>query len=162
MRAPIHSEKHYVQMSRSTVGTVAAVSEDIIRSVESTTANLVDEVSEGSLVKAVFVELWLLNAGNDGSHVVTLSKQEGNASGPTFAQMNALGTYPLKKNIFFTHQGLDPNDGITGPVRVMFDWYKIPKGKQRFGLGDQFHLTIANNSLQDLFYCGFFTYKEYS
>ncbi len=162
MKAPIHSQKHYVQISRSAVLTVAANNEPLIIAVESTVANAVDEVTEGSVVKAVYIELWTLGDGNDGSEVVTLVKTPLNNTGPTFTQMNSLGTYPNKKNILFTHQGLTPNDGITSPHVVMRGWYKIPKSKQRFGLGDRLILTIANNSLDSINYCGFATYKEYS
>ncbi len=149
-------------MTRSTVGTVSAVNEPFIISVESTVANAVDEVTEGAIVKAVYVELWVLDAGNAGSNVVTLVKTPLNNVGPTFTQMNALGTYPNKKNILFTHQGLTNNDGIDPPMNIMRAWYKIPKSKQRFGLGDRLILTISNSSAQDLFYCGFATYKEYT
>ncbi len=149
-------------MSRSTVLTVAANQEDIIRSVIATDANSVDEVAEGSIVKAVYVELWTLDSGNDGSEVVTLTKMEGNASGPSFTEINGLGSYDNKKNILFVHQGLTSNDGIARPTVVMRGWYKIPKSKQRFGLGDQLTLTIANNGANNLFYCGFFTYKSYT
>ncbi len=157
MRAPIQSQKHYVQMSRSTVATVAVNTEDVIKVLNFGTA--VDEVPEGAIVKAVYVELWVLNSGNDGSHVLIIGKNEASSFGATFAQMNALGTYDEKKNIFFTHQGLDPNDGTTGPQVVVRQWIPIPKTKQRFGKGDSLTLQLANNSLQDLFYCGFFTYK---
>ncbi len=160
MRPIIQSQKHYVQMSRSTVATVAVNTEDIIKVLNFGTA--VDEVAEGAIVKAVYVELWVLNAGNDGSHVLIVGKNEASSFGATFAQMNALGTYDEKKNIFFTHQGLDPNDGIANPQVVIRQWIKIPKSKQRFGKGDSLTLQLANNSLQDLFYCGFFTYKEYT
>ncbi len=162
VRPVVHSTKHYVQFTRSTVSTVSVVNEDIARSVESTVANLVDEVAEGTLVKAVYVELWLIDAGAGGSAVVTLVKAPLANLGPTFANMNALGSYQNKKNVLFTFQGLTPNDGIANPVNVMRGWYKIPKSKQRFGLGDSLILTIANNSAQDMFYCGFATYKEYS
>ncbi len=162
MRPVIHSQKHYVQMSRSTVATVARNVEPLVKAVESTTANAVDEVVEGALVKAVYIELWLLNAGNDGSDIVTLTKNNNNLTGPSFTNMNALGIYPEKKNILFTHQGLSSNDGGDRPLNIMASWYKIPKSKQRFGLGDRLNLNIANNSLNDLFYCGFATYKEYT
>ncbi len=162
MKQIIHSVKHYVQMTRSTVPTVTRNNEDIILAVEGTVANGVDEVVEGAIVKAVYIELWVLDAGNAGSAVVVLVKNNGSAGGPTFAQMNALGTYTEKKNVLFTHQGLTPNDGIDAPRLVMRGWYKIPKSKQRFGLGDRLNLVIANNSAQDLFYCGFATYKEYT
>ncbi len=160
MRPPIHSRKHYVQITRSTVATVARNNEDII--VVNATPTGVDEVVDGAIVKAVYVELWLLNAGNAGSDVVILGKNLGASAGPTFTQMNALGTYDEKKNVLFTHQGLSNNDGIDPPMNVMRAWYKIPKSKQRFGLGDRLRLSIANNSAQDLFYCGFATYKEYT
>jgi len=162
MKASIHSQKHYVQISRSTALTVAVNSENLITAVESTVANLVDEVAEGSIIKAVYVELWVLDSGNDGSAVVCLIKSPISNAGPSFTQMNSLGTYVNKKNILFTHQGLTPNDGITAPRLVMRQWFKIPKSKQRFGLGDRLLLMIANNGANNLFYCGFATYKEYS
>ncbi len=161
MRPIIQSQKHYVQFSLSTVATVAISAEDIVI-VTTVPTGAVDNVKAGSIIKAVYVELWVLDQGNDGSAVVILSKNEASSFGPTFAQMNALGTYDEKKNIFFTHQGLTPNDGITSPRLVMRGWYKIPRSKQRFGLGDALRLTIANNSAQGLNYCGFATYKEYT
>jgi len=82
-------------------------------------------------------------------------------AGPTFAEMQALGTFTLKKNILFTHQGLSPNDGVGNPVVVMRGWYKIPKSKQRMGLSDRIVLSIANLGTGALDYCGFATYKEY-
>ncbi len=162
VRPVVHSVKHYVQMSRSTVATVTAAAEDIVRSVESTVANAVDEVAEGTIVKAIYFELWLIDAGAGGSAVVTIAKTPIDSSGPSYTNMNSLGTYINKKNILFTFQGLTPNDGIAQPVNVIRGWVKIPKSKQRFGLGDRIILSIANNSAQDLFYCGFTTYKEYS
>ncbi len=161
-RPVVHSTKHYVQFSRSTVGTVANVNEDIALAVESTIANAVDEVAEGTLIKAIFVELWVIDAGAAGSGVVVLSKAPLGNTGPSFTQMNALGIYTNKKNIIYTHQGLFPNDGVANPRLVCARWFAIPKGKQRMGLGDSWKLSITNNSAQDLFYCGFATYKEYS
>ncbi len=162
MRAPIHSTKHYVQMSRSTVPTVVAVSESLIKAVESTTANAVDEVAEGAIVKAIYIELWLLNSANDGSDVVALSKQPLGGTAISFTNMNALGVYQNKKNILFTHQGLSSNNGVGNPINIMRGFYKIPKSKQRFGLGDNLVLSIANNGASTLEYCGFATYKEYT
>ncbi len=162
MRPVIHSDKHYVQMSRSTVTTVTAVNEVIVRATEATGASTVERVVEGALVKAVFVELWVIDAGAGGSCVVTLTKVPQNDPGPTFTNMNALGVYANKKNVLYTHQGLTPNDGIAEPRLVCRQWFPVPKSKQRMGLGDGIVLTIANNSAQDLFYCGFTTYKEYT
>ncbi len=162
MRPPIHSQKHYVQMTRSSVATVALNSEDLALSVAVANKNTVDEVVEGCIIKAVFVELWLLDAGNDGSFVVTLAKYPSGLGALTFAGSNALGTYANKKNLLYVSQGLTPNDGIAQPVPIIRQWFKIPKTKQRFGLGDKLRLTITSNSLQEVFYCGFATYKEYT
>ncbi len=160
MRPVIHSQKHYVQISRSEVTTVATVGIDLVLAKASPTQ--VDEVKEGAIVKAIYIELWSTDAGNDGSEVVVLAKTKVTSANPTFAEMNALGTFPEKKDILFVHQGLTSNDGVGNPMVVMRGWYKIPKSKQRFGLGDELVLNIANNSLNDLEFCGFATYKEYT
>ncbi len=162
MKAPIHSTKHYVQITRSTAATVARNSEDLILSVEGTVANAVDEVVEGAIVKAIYIELWLQDAGAGGSFVVSVAKYPSGIGAMTFANSNSLGTYSNKKNILYVTQGLTSNDGITGPINLIRTWFKIPKSKQRFGLEDKIRLTITNNGPQDLFYCGFATYKEYT
>ncbi len=162
VRPVVHSTKHYVQFSLSQVGTVSRVNERLAIAVNATAANLVDEVPEGTIIKAIYIELWVLDTGNDGSGVIVLSKLPLDTVGPSFTAMNALGTYNNKKNIFYTTQGLFPNDGVANPRVVMKGWFKIPKSKQRFGLGDTLVLTLANNSLQDLNYCGFATYKGYT
>ncbi len=162
VRPVVHSVKHYVQFSLSQVATVSNVNEKIVHAVESTIANLVDEVEEGTIIKAVFVELWALDSGNDGSAVVIIHKLPLDNAGPSFGQMNSLGTYSNKKNIFYCTQGLTPNDGIANPRLMFKGWLKIPKSKQRFGLGDILYLSITNNSAGNLNYCGFATYKEYS
>ncbi len=76
--------------------------------------------------------------------------------------MTALGTFDNKKNILYTTQGLAPNDGVGQPVAVIRQWFKIPKSKQRFGLGDKIRLAIASRGDGVITYCGFATYKEYS
>ncbi len=162
MKAPIHSQKHYVQFGISQILTGVAENISIALSVESTAANLANEVVEGSILKAVYIELWLQNEGNLGESIVTVSKNPLNNAGPTFAQLANLFAYNNKKNILFTHQGLTSNDGISGPVVVLRQWLKIPKSKQRFGLGDTLSLSISNTSANDLVRCGFATYKEYS
>ncbi len=160
MKQIIQSTKHYVQQSRSQVATVSIVNIDISESVVMASNNLVDEVLEGSLIKAVYVEMWLLDQSNDGSFVVTLEKVNGGMPAMTFASINALGFYANKKNVFYTTQGLSANNGVGNPIPIIRQWFKIPKGKQRQGLGDKIVLNIANNGLNNLDFCGFFTYKE--
>lgn len=161
MRPVIHSNKHYVQQSFATVSTVSKNEITIATAVNQTNANAVNEVVEGSVVKAVFVELWLISSAADGSEIVTITKNTRGGTGPTYAEMVALGTYQNKKDVLFCHQGLASNDGLGNPQCAIRGWIKIPKSKQRFGLGDTLNLNIANPSANDLDYCGFITYKEY-
>ncbi len=162
MKPVIHSQKHYVQMSRSQVATVAITNIDLILSVESTVANAVDEISEGSIVKAVFVELWILDSSNDGSFVISLVKLPGGVGPMSFSLSNSLGIYNNKKNLLYVTQGLSANNGVGNPVPIIRQWFKIPKSKQRFGLADKLILNITNNGLNNLEFCGFATYKEMS
>ncbi len=162
MRAPIHSVKHIVQypFSQITTGTREVI--NLVHSVSLPNVNISVEVAEGAIVKAVFVELWLQNSANDGESIVTLTKDPLNATGPTFVEMASLFSYVNKKNILFTHQGLTTNDGVGNPVRIMGNWFKIPKGKQRFGLGDKLNLNVSNTSANNLNRCGVCIYKEYT
>ncbi len=162
MKAVIHSQKHYVQQTRSTVATVSIANLDIAIGVQSTTASGVDDVTEGTLVKAVYVEMWLLDSSNAGSFIVTLEKRPSASALMTFASSNALGTYANKNNVLYCTQGLSPNDAVGNPVPIIRQWFKIPKGKQRMALGDILALNITNNGANNLDFCGFFTYKEIS
>ncbi len=162
VRAMVHSTKHYAQMPITVVATGVRDQNTLALAVEGTLANLATEVVEGSSIKAVYVEMWLQNQGDLGEFIATLSKNQENQSGPTFAQMADLTAYTNKKNILWTSQGLTSNDGVSGPVNIIHQWIKIPKSKQRFGLGDALTFNIANVSSNNLNRCGFSTYKEYS
>ncbi len=160
MKAPIQSTKHYVQLGLTTVATVTRSNEVLAEGTQVQDIASPDDALAGSVIKAVYIELWTLGSSADGFQVITLGKYDPTVS-PTFAQMSLLNDFPSKKNILFTHEGLSANDGVGNPVLVMRNWYKIPKGKQRFGLGDRLILSISNPSANTLTYCGFATYKEY-
>ncbi len=160
MRPPIKSKKHYVQITRSTVATVARNVELLAHGTETTSASNPDDVAEGSVLKAVFVELWLENSSNTGSFGVGLEKTPVNNS-PSFSDYSSLSSYDNKKNIFYYTQGLPANDGVGNPIPILRQWFKMPKSKQRFGLGDKLQLVIVNFGADTLTYCGFATYKEY-
>ncbi len=164
MRSPIHSKKHIVQISQSTVGQALAVTTDLVVAAEAPSTTP-DGVSEGALVKACYVEYWVSqdSASVVGSYTIALYKNPGGVNTIGAATMAALHDYGNKKNILFTAQGLlTPNDG--GQVPVLRGWYKIPKGKQRFGLKDELNLTIRNNNATaiDINFCGLAIYKEYT
>ncbi len=162
MRPLVHSVKHYVQFPIDQITTGSRQSITLINAVESTVANTSTEVPEGSTIKAVYVELWLENQGNLGESIVCVTKDTNGLFGPTFVEMGNLFAYTNKKNVLFTHQGLTSNDGVSQPTNIIRGWIKIPKGKQRFGLGDTLSLNISNVSASDLNRCGFAIYKEYN
>ncbi len=159
MKPVIHSTKHIVQYPFDQIATGTKQLITLIDSVNSASANLATEVEEGAEIRAIYVELWLQNSAGDAEQIVVIEKTP-NQAGPTFAQMAALFTYPNKKNILFTHQGLGSNDGTGNPQVIHRGWIKIPKGKQRFGLGDKLIMSIANISSNNLNRCGVAIYKE--
>ncbi len=159
MRAIVHSKKHYVQKSLATVtaGTASAII--IVQPVTEPSSNEV-EVEEGATIKAVYAEMWV-KAGDTagGSTLVTLVKTTDGQT-PTFADMVALDAYNNKKNVLYHTQGITPRQEAN-PVAFVRQYFKIPKGKQRFGQGDRLYLVVSAQALDNII-CGFFTYKEYS
>ncbi len=159
MRAVIHSKKHYVQKSLTTVLAGAADPILIVKAVTSAPSSA-NEVEEGSSIKAVYVEMWVRTGDTAaGTALLTLVKTP-DASAPVFADSIALDSYANKKNVLYHTQGLT-NDQDADAIPFLRGWFKIPKGKQRFGVGDRLYLIIAAQAL-DQHVCGFMTYKEYS
>ncbi len=162
MRPVIKSRKHYVQFPINQVATGVVENMLLIEAVAVSAKNISREVEEGAIVKACYIELWLQNQSNLGHTVVIISKQNELGLGATFAEMATLDTWTNKKNILFTHEGLTTNDSQGPPLPVLHGWYKIPKSKQRFGLGDILSITVSNPSSNSLDRCGFATFKEYT
>ncbi len=159
----IQSIKHYVHRSNTAIagGNLSGLA--VASAVVAPATGNANEVAEGSIIKAVYIELWILSdavTGDESQFTVVLEKRPSNAPGMTFAQSSNLGAYPNKKNILFTSQAIvgASIDG-NGAVPVMRGWYLIPKGKQRMGIGDDIALSIA--AVGDLSMCGIFTFKEY-
>jgi len=157
----VHSSKHYVQFPINQIATGTAEINAVVTAVALQNVNLASEIVEGSSVKAVYFELWLQNEGTLGEFIMTISKEPLNGTGPNFAQMAALNNFENKKNVLYTTQGLTSNDGVSGPVNIIRGWVKIPKSKQRFGLGDRIVMNISNVSANDLVRCGLTIFKEY-
>ncbi len=157
----VHSVKHYTHhtLFGVAIGTLTAV--DLAKAKNVVDVNAANEIKEGSLVKAVYIEFWI--TGDDAvqsSFSISLEKvNDGDNNIMTFAQSVALFGYPNKKNIFYETMGLSPPN-TQNPMTPIRGWYKIPKGKQRFGFGDQLRVNIS--AINDgLTVCGFTTYKEY-
>ncbi len=163
MRAPIHSRKHYFQVSQSQVVQSAILNSTIAVSIEGA-ASQPQSVSEGAIIKAVWVEMWLQNdsASVIGSFTAGFYKAEGGANTISAGDAAALHDYNNKKNIFYATQGLAPASDSN--MQLLYKgWIKIPKSKQRMGLGDSLVFFVRNNNATaiDLQVCGIFTYKEY-
>ncbi len=164
LRPIIHSKKHIFQISQATVAQAAVVN-TVILAAQEAVSTTPEAVEVGATVKACYLEFWVSqdSASVVGSYTIALYKDPGGNAATTAGNMAALHDYDNKKNILFTAQGLlTPNDG--GQVPVLRGWYKIPKGKQRFGLADRIILAIRNNNATaiDINFCGLAIFKEYS
>ncbi len=161
MKPVINSNKHIVQIGIDSAAAATVKNVNLIQGVDAPSAGNFVEVRTGAIVKAVYVEIWLLAGSQQpGSITVILAKYNADQAVPTFAEMATLHTWSNKKNVLYTTQGLTP-DANGNPVPFMRGWYKIPKGKQRFGLADKLRLTISAN-LEDASFCGLVIYKEYN
>ncbi len=163
MVAPINSVKHYVQTENQTVATGARLNVVLADGAIAPAASTTADVKEGSLVKAVFIEQWVKSnatAGTDTKFQFALEKVPTGAGGLTFAEMNNLQAYDNKKNILYYSQGVI-GDLTTQAIPIVRQWFLIPKGKQRFGLGDRLIFSISSTG-DEINTCGFATYKEYT
>ncbi len=161
VRPMVHSIKHYVQESLATV-TGGGVNQIVVASAVSIDANnVVNEVTEGNSIKAVYMELWIRSASTTGSSgQMIFYKKIADATNASATDMAALGDWDNKKNILYTTMGLF-NDVDADAITLFKGWIKIPKGKQRMGLGDRLVVSVFSPTI-DAHICGFFTYKEYN
>ncbi len=160
MRPVIQAEKHYVQHPFFTVAASTLVQKSVVEGVQVLNKNQTHEVEEGSIVKAIFFEFWISNAGSGPSFgTCTIEKIPSQGNIQTFANSQNLGAYANKKNIFFSFEGLIPNS-TANPLPIIRSWMKVPRGKQRIGLGDKIVINfVADGDAKNI--CGFTTYKEY-
>ncbi len=161
MKPPIVSRKHYVQFTQFTAASAAITAKNLAKAEAVQDVAGFADVTEGSVIKAVYIEFWFVGSDTTPStFVCTLEKLVGTSVTPIFTEMTTLDAYHNKKNILYTSQGL-LGEQNTNPTPVVRQWFKIPKGKQRFGLNDRLNFHIANLGSQDYLGCGFATYKEY-
>lgn len=163
MVAPINSIKHFVHHSPATVVAGAVTSIVLVNAVVAPAVATTADVIQGAIVKAVYIEVWIggNTANATSSFNVTVEKRVANAPAMTFTQSVNLQSYPNKKNILYTTQGIiGPVSSGGGTTPIIRDWIKIPKGKQRFGLNDEFVINLSNIT-NDMIACGIFIFKEY-
>ncbi len=160
MRPVINTEKHIVQQSLGSVAGGAITPFVIALALQTPVAATATNVREGSKISAVYVEMWYnTDDATNGTCITTLEKRSSGLVAMTAAQSASLDSYPNKKNILHTFQGLVPGLTNTYPMATIKGWIKIPKGKQRFGIGDTLVLNIHGQSNGGNF-CGFAIYKE--
>ncbi len=159
MRPVINTEKHVVQFSLGAVGSGALTPLVIAVGSQTVTATVATHVREGSKISAIFIEMWVSSDdATSGTCIATLERAPGGLGLMTAADSAALDGYDNKKNILHTFMGLVPNN-VDYPMAILKGWFKIPKGKQRFGIGDVLRLNLHGQS-NGLAFCGFATYKE--
>ncbi len=162
MVAPINSIKHYVQRANVSIASGAIRVDDIVTSVVAPAATNTSDVTQGSVVKAIYLEYWLWGAGASGTDTqfnFMFLKLPVATSDPTFANINNLGAYTNKKNIFYHSSGV--LGGVdNNSIPVVRGWFMVPKGKQRMGLSDKLVIATSTSGAA-LQLCGFSTYKEY-
>ncbi len=163
MLSPIQTVKHYVHRPNTFVATGAILVDLVAESVVAPATANAFSVSEGSVLKAIYIERWLNNSGATDSFLqftLIVEKLPGNTPVMTTGQAQNLGAYPNKKNILYTTQGVLAA-GVDGAqsIPATRNWILIPKGKQRMGLDDRIAVNVfAVGSLQ---VCGITIYKEY-
>ncbi len=162
MLAPIVTNKHYTYRSNAAVASGAALLGTIVQAIVAPGVANDFSVTEGSVVKAVHVEYWLkssASAGEDTQFNFYIYKDPGGKNAMVFADGTNAGAYDNKKNILFSSQGVI-GDLTTQSIPVIREWIKIPKGKQRFGLGDKLSFMVSFTGFAGQI-CGMATYKEY-
>ncbi len=158
VRPTINSEKHVVQIGFNN-SQIGAVSEQKLVQV-SLTPTAAFHIRQGAVVKAVYVELWFQGEGmGTGTSIAIIEKTMSDKTSLSVADMLDLNGYNNKKNVLWTHQGLS-SDMNTNAVPVLRGWLKIPKGKQRFSLGDRLDIRMLGQ-VDGFNFCGLAIFKEY-
>ncbi len=159
MRPTINTEKHLVQFSLGSVASGALEPLIIAIGKQSVTATAATHVREGAKIANVYIEMWVSSDDvSSGTCIATLERVPGGLGLMTAADSAALDGYDNKKNVLHTFMGLIPND-VDYPMPILKGWFKIPKGKQRFGIEDQLRLNLHGQS-NGMAFCGFAVYKE--
>lgn len=158
MKAPIHSIKHFIHTPAQVIVSGARINLNLVVGTVAPAATLATDVTQGALVKAIYVEYWVSGVTAAKTVLGAIIKLPAGNVGPSFAESVNLGSYGNKKNIFETHQGLVPTEG--NQMALFRHWIRIPKGKQRIGLGDKIVILVSATGT-NVNLCGFATFKEY-
>ncbi len=162
MLAPLITIKHYINIENAQITSGSTRQVELVQAVGQSLVANASDVVEGSLVKTVYIEMWLKSfapAGTDTKFQLVIEKVPAGAVPITFTQMNNLMTYPNKKNVLYVTQGV-LGDLSTQSIPAVRQWFMIPRGKQRFGLDDEFIVSISATA-EIIQSCGLAVYKEW-
>ncbi len=162
MLAPIVSIKHMVNIENSSSADGTRRSIQLVKAVGQSAVSNTFDVVEGSIVRALYIEIWFKGnavAGTEDKFQFVIEKVSLGQNPISFTQMNNLMTYPNKKNILFTSQGVT-GDLTTNSIPIHRAWISIPKGKQRMGLDDEVFVSISTTG-GTANTCGLCIFKEY-
>ncbi len=161
MRAIIRSRKHIVQESQSTILQGTTTNINIVNVQQSPNLSNATHVGVGEVIAAVYVEMWVAGTLQVPANcIMSLEKQVGGSTNMSFAESIDLFSYANKNNLLQIQQGLI-GAADTNPTPFFRGWIAIPKGKQRFAIGDGLVLNITAQT-DDAQICGMFIYKSKS
>ncbi len=162
MRPVIHTIKHIVQKTNTSITNGAITNLIIADGAVAPATATTSEIIEGSKVATVWVEIWLLGGGSSGidtQFILAIEKVPASmVGGMSFGSITNLMAYANKNNILHVSQGVIGDNG-TQSIPIYRGWLKIPKGKQRFIANDRLiaNLTTIGADMQS---CSVFVYKE--
>ncbi len=159
----INSIKHFTPYTVATTASGAIRNVTLASAVaKGATRTAVSSVEEGCKIFGSYIELWINGIGsatNETQFIVVLVLLKSGAAAPTASDMLNLQAYENKKNILYTTQGVIGSVGNQS-IPLMRERYQVPKGKQRFGLGDSLNLVIATVGAS-VKTCGIAVFKEF-
>ncbi len=161
--APVNTVKHFVPLASAVIATGAINNHKIAEGVVAPAVALNSDVRQGAVIKAIYIEMWLASneaSGSESQFVLTVEKKRATEVDMTNANALNLQAYLNKKNVLYTSQGIINSNTGAGAVPIIRQWVAVPKGKQRFGLGDEFFVNIA--AVGSIQVCGMTIYKEYT
>ncbi len=163
MLAPIQTRKHLSPQGVQAIAVGAILNMAVATAKDAPVNTVAAEVEIGSLVKAVYIELWIRGDDETGPPAnvqVSFEKLSGSSTPMVFADAPVLNVYDNKSNLFYITQGLTSAGTANSAIPFMRDWFKVPKGFQRMALGDRLVLNIVALN-HDLEICGINIFKEY-
>ncbi len=165
LAAPINTIKHYVQRSKTATTSGALATIVVVDAVIDPDTGPTFDVRQGSVIKAIYFEYWVLSQGATGTFAqfnLIIEKVPSGLASVTAAQLNNLQAYDNKKNVLYATQAII-GAGVDGQgaIPMVKGWQLIPKGKQRMGLGDRIVVSFTPTA-QTEDTCGFATYKEWT